>query len=377
MEFDLAGHLRLVLRSSDPAVVDLVTGELDPYPPLAAADEQRDAGVILEELAPGGVELAELQLAAGDGFVTGSSGEDLYVVSDGRSASVPDALHDAPAHIRFEAGYPMSRLFRQVIRPTLQLRALAGGSVAMHAAAVEWHGQAVLVGGWSESGKTETALALMELGGSFLSDKWTLVGGSVASAAAFPIKVGVRRWALRYLPQLRGGLPRRARAQLAAARTARVVSFPLRSLGRGGMRGRIADGAERAVTLADRAALAPTEVAGAYGQQPILGPLPIGLVIVLRTVPHHAVVAREADPARVADRLAASALTERQGYFALRQRAAYAMGSANDAGAVAVMESERLLDILRTTPVVEVDAPFPTDPRRVVAAVQSWLPSPR
>ena len=384
MDFDLAGHVRLALRSSDPTLARAVAAEMNPYSPVGG-EEPSDASVILEELGPDAPALSEMQLAAGDGFVTGSSGDSLFVISGGLRASVPDAMHDAPARIRFDPGYPIDRLFRQVVRPTLQLRALAAGSVAVHAAAVECNGQAVLVAGWSESGKTEAALALIEREGQFLTDKWTLVGAGSAeegdlsgpTAAAFPISVGVRRWVLGYLPRLRGAIPQRARLRMAAARTAEVASLPLRSLRRVGVRGLIADGAARGVALADRAALTPSEVAHAYGHEPILHALPIGLVIVLRTVRDNEVTAREADAATVAGRLAASAVTERQGYFALRQRAAYATGSVNDPSAVAAIESERLHDMLRATTLVEVAAPFPTDPRRIVAAVQPWLPSPR
>ena len=375
MDFDLASHVRLALRSGDPVLARAVASEMDPYPPIGG-EEPADADVILEELGPDAPALVEMQLAAGDGFVTGSSGDSLFVISGGLRASVPDAMHDAPARVQFDPGYPIGRLFRQVVRPTLQLRALAAGSVAVHAAAVEWNGQAVLVAGWSESGKTESALALIERGGRFLTDKWTLLGAG-PTAAAFPISVGIRRWVLGYLPRLRGDMPRRARLRLAAARTAGVASLPLRSLRRVGMRGMIADGAERAVALAERAALTPSEVAHAYGHEPILHALPVGLVIVLRTVRGHDVTVREADAATIAGRLAASAVTEREGYFALRQRAAYATGSLNDPAAVSAIESERLHDVLRATTLVEVSTPFPTDPRRIVTAVQPWLPSPR
>ena len=57
----------------------------------------------------------------------------------------------------------------------LQLGHVARGAAVAHSAAVVLDGRAVLVAGWSESGKTETALALMEDGARFLSDKWTVL----------------------------------------------------------------------------------------------------------------------------------------------------------------------------------------------------------
>src|SRR3972149_7602933 len=84
----------------------------------------------------------------------------------------------------------------------------------------------IAVAGWSESGKTETALALMEAGAGFLSDKWTLLGHD-GELSAFPISVGVRRWVLEYLPTLRRTVTRRSRGPFAAAGAAPRAPDPL------------------------------------------------------------------------------------------------------------------------------------------------------
>jgi hypothetical protein len=387
MEFELAGHVRLTSSVADPAVRRAIAAEMDPYLPLAAADDDGTVGVrvlprvALAELSTGEPAITELQLAAGDGFVTGSTDAVAYMLAGGLRASVPDALADDPASVRFDPGFPVRRLFRQIVRPALQLRALAAGSVAVHSAAVELDGAAILVAGWSESGKTETALAFAETGARFISDKWTLVAGGgdadgapEATAAPFPINVGVRRWVLRYLPRLRDALPTRARAQLAAAGVAAAASSPIR--GRRRLRGLAAlvhDGAERAIALADRVGLAPSEVAAAYGHAPFRERLPIRLIVVLRTVPGTELSAASGDADRLSRRLAVSAVTERHAYHALRQRTAYATGAPADPAAAAALETERLRALLGAVPIVEVSAPFPTDPRRIVAAVAPWL----
>ncbi len=380
MTFDLAGHVGVGSTVADDRTRSSIAAELDPYRPVD------DGGV---QVMPPGVTLAhleaepsldELQLAAVDGLVTGTTATGLFVVAGNRVASVPDALNDEPAEVRFSPGFPIPRLFRQVVRPALQLRALAAGSVAVHSAAVLRDGKAVLIAGWSESGKTETALALAEEGARFLSDKWTLVSAEAGlgqdgtpSAAAFPINVGIRRWVLPFLPRLRAALPRRASMQLSAARAAGLVSRPVRALRRSGMSGLLAETADRAVALADRAALAPSEIAAAYGHGPIRERVPIGLVIVLRTVPGSDVTAGDGDLRATADRLARSAVTERQAYFSLRQRAAYGLGIPNEPSVVAAQETEGLVRILQPVPIVEVSTPFPVDPRRTVAAVRPWL----
>jgi hypothetical protein len=381
IEFDLAGHVRLRLESADEALRREVARQLDPYLPAPASDAATGPSVRMEPLEPHAAELSELQLAAGDGFVTGTDGSALFVLAGARRASVPDALRDEPSYVRVDPGYPLAGLFRSVVRPAVQLRALAGGSVAVHAAAVAVDGRAVLVAGWSESGKTESALALLEEGARFVSDKWTFLAASAGdadgsapslSAAAFPINVGVRRWVLRYLPRLRSAVPTRARARLTVAGAFGAVTAPVRSR-RSGRLGMLGAGATRLVALADRAALSPSEIAEAYGHPPIRERVPVGLVAVLRTTPAGTVSVREADGARVAGRLATSAITERAAYHALRTRARYALGTEADPGEVAALEAARLGELLDGVPVVEVSAPFPTDPRRVAAALEPWL----
>ena len=381
MRFDLSGHVQLRLGGADAALEAALRREMSPYAPLS--DDAAASGAVTVELEPliGDMPpLSELQLAAGDGFVTGSLDGRLYLLAGGRRISIPDAVEDEPARVAYEPGVSLAPLFRYVVRPSLQLRALAAGGVAMHASAVVRDGKATLVAGWSESGKTETALALVEDGAQFLSDKWTLLGPSESdiadgcTAAPFPINVGIRRWALRYLPRLRAAIPRRARLRFAAAGTFGIASGPVRALGRRGRAGRLVGGAERALALADRVGLSPTEIAEAYGHEAGTQRVPVDLVILLRTIPAgEEVRVSEADRSLAAQRLAASAVTERQGYFALRQRAAYAVGTAPSIHDIADREEERIRDLLASAPVVEVASPFPTDPRRVVAALEPWL----
>jgi hypothetical protein len=371
MQFDLGGAVRLRLETDDPELTAAVTRQMDPYP--AAADQADGAPLVTIRLDQAGP-MQELQHRAGDGLVTGWDGTTLHAVAGTRRASVPDAYRNEPAAITFERGFPVGRHFRQVVRTALQLRALAGSTVAVHAAAVDTDDGAILVAGWSESGKTETALALAEDGRRFLSDKWTLVTSGEPSAIGFPINVGVRRWVLRYLPRLRAALPRRAQLQVAVAGAAAVVSAPVRGLRASGGGGMLAASVERAAALADRAALAPSELARAYGHPPILQPRPVKLLVALRSVPGDAVRAHEPNVDDLATRLAVTASAERQTYWAYRDRAAYASAVPDDVRTeVIAAEISLLRALLGQVPSVEVEAPFPIDPRRVVAAVEPWL----
>jgi len=228
---------------------------------------------------------------------------------------------------------------------------------------------------WSESGKTEIALALVEAGASFLSDKWT-VAGPDGEISAFPVGVGVgvRGWVMTALPQLQASLPRRARAQLAAAHLVRAGTGPLVDRGGGGRVTRLATGmVVRAVELGDRARLSPTELRQAYGQaDDPARRVKLNTVLLLLTGPGGKVVVEEATSRWAARRLARTAAYERRNYFDLQERGAYA-GLPDRAGArdIAIAEEERLLSVVLdgASRVLRVTCPFPGDPRRVVDAL--------
>ncbi len=268
--FDIAGRLTVAVEGLDGRDLDAVAAQFDPYaagPPPAAPD------VVLAVSPALGAPLTDIQRNAGDGRVTATDGARFYVLAGGTRCAVPPPGGAPPARFELEPGFPVGHAVRRLVRPALQVALPARGAVAVHAAAVAIDGRAVLVGGWSESGKTETALALLERGATFVSDKWTVVGED-GTAAAFPITVGVRGGTLAYLPRLRAGLGRAPRARLAAAGAARAARRVLPH-----------DGVHRVLMAADRVALAPSAVRAAYGDDGGPWQVPLGAVAVLTTVP--------------------------------------------------------------------------------------------
>ena len=371
--FDLSGRLALVLEGADDHATASVSHHLDPF--AAQPVSGTGADVTLRACAaPHARLLADVQNPARDGVVTAWDGEQLWVLAGGRACSVPHPLGDAEITFEYEPGFPLGTLFRALVRPTLQLQLLRGSAAALHAAVVEIDGQAVVVAGWSESGKTETALALMEQGASFLSDKWAVAGGD-GMVSAFPVNVGIRGWVLPYLPRLASSLPGTARTQLRAAHAAARLSQPLR---RNGAAGNAARMAERAVNLADRAALTPTQLRAAYGQHDDPARrVPLGTVALLTTTTDGPVTAAPMDPARAAQRLVRSAAYERRDYFALLERRRYASTAAapllHAQDDFVPWEEQILLSLLAEHRVLDVRAPFPTDPRPVAEAIARWL----
>jgi len=339
MRFDLSGRALLEVLG-DASVEKLFRRQLAPVTPSGAGAATPSVTVVpLEAGEPAGEPATEPQGPAEDGLTTGRAGSDGdgFVTWDDRRCTIPNVL-EGGSTFRYEAGFPLWRLVRMAIRPALQIEpAVAGRAAALHAASVTLDGGAIVVAGWAESGKTEVALALMERGASFLSDKWTFVGRQDLEASMFPISVGVRRWVLDYLPTLRGATTNRSKAQFAAARAAGFVLGPL---GRRRSRSRadalIPGIARQVAALGDRASFEVDELRAAYGQHDDpLRRAAVRLLVLLRTTPGNAVQVRPIEPAVLATRLARTAAYERRGYLNLLQRLAYLDPSGSSSPAAA------------------------------------------
>jgi hypothetical protein len=370
--FALGRHVTLELRSSSERDLQWARKELAPFtagPPTGVAD------VALEE-APAVEPLVDLQRDAGDGLLTGTDGRAFSLIVSGRRCAIPASPDEHPARFAYEPGFPLSAVYPLAVRPALHRALVRNGAVAVHSATAVVEGSAVIVAGWSESGKTETALGLAEEGAAFLSDKWTILAPD-GTVAAFPMRVGVRRWVLPHLPKLRARLSAAARGQLLVAAGAGAAARPLRRLeGRGGAAARLAVTSERAVALADRVALTLPEVAEVYGSADALtAPVPLRALVLLTTVPEaEGISVRSADLDWVARRLADTAAFERRAYDSLFERARYVLPDRRPGGSAAsAAEHGLLLQLLAGVQLWEVRAPFPADPRQVARAVLAEL----
>ena len=372
MHIDFSGRGAIVLTTPDLAAARYLASSFAPF--AALPDPAGDPVVSLAAVPAGSVHLTELQRAADDDLVTGSDGERCYVLWHGLACAIPDATMAPPVTFEYETGFPLWRVFRSAIRPALQVAfATQQRAVALHAATVVQDGAGIAVAGWSESGKTETALALMELGAGFLSDKWTLLGTD-GQLSAFPISVGVRRWVLDYLPRLRRSVTRRSQVQFTAAGVASIVLDPLgRRPAKTRSRGMVADLARRTGAFGDRAAFEVEELRAAYDDtSDPTRRVPTRAICLLITAPDgtrpHA---EPMDPAIAVERLSRTAGFERRAYFALHQRAAYLLPRQPRTITDRAIEADASLlrSVLADLPVLAVHAPFPTDPRTVAEAI--------
>jgi hypothetical protein len=318
---------------------------------------------------------AELQNPAGDALSTAIDGDGAYVRANGLWCAVPPPALEGPFVFAAERGFPLAQVFGRFVRPALQLAAAKHDAIAVHGSAVVADGKGIVVAGWSETGKTETALALVEQGATFLSDKWTLAFAD-GSLACFPITIGLRRWLLPYAPTLRQRLPRAARLQFAAAAAAQAAARCTASLARrGGAVAATHAAAAELATLAQRAALSPSQISAAYGQPPPTSRAPLTALLLLTTTVDGRPQAEPRDPNWAARRLARSASYERRDYLTLAERARYIRDGegADIARLIEERDEKHLASVLASARVIEVRAPFPTDPRLIVDAAQPLL----
>ncbi len=372
--FDLHGLVSLAIDDEREDISRQLDAQLDPYEPSVGPIPTHADIVLSPNSAMVSRSLIDVHGPAGDGRRTGADDHGCYLLRGNSRFELPRAYpQDGPISLSYDPDFPLWEALSEVVRPLLGLGTLQHGAITVHGATVEVEGGGLLVCGWSESGKTETALAVAEQGARFISDKWTIVDKD-ARLHAFPVSVGIRDWVLQYLPRLRTQLRRAQRARLGVARAARR---PLPLLTRRPTRIGLAveSQLDRAFTLASRLSLRQTEVAAIYGsaQDPRRTP-PLRTLAMLTTVSTPNVTARPADPGWAAERLARSAAYERRTLYELDARARYAAArpGISPLEAVRDRESERLRHLLDGVQVLEVTAPFPTDPRRVADALAEY-----
>jgi hypothetical protein len=374
MQFEIGGVLTTELDDDDPATCAIVAREFEPF---AGAHRGTQPDFLLQvardDQRP---ELVDIHGLAADGVLSASDGRHVYALVDDRLASIPDPWRDSMPTISYERGFPVRRLISTLVRPTLQVLLGQRDIASVHAASVDIGGSAVLVAGWSESGKTETALALMENGAGFLSDKWTLLAADGLSSP-FPISVGVRRWVLDYLPTLRGALSRGSSVQFRASGAARAVLSPvLRARTHGRVLGLLQDVARQAVALGDRVAFTPNELRAAYGQRDdATRRIPTRMLVLLSTVPDdRPPIVRDVSREWTIERLVRAAAFERRPYFAWLDRVAYsAPQRAADVRSWLELERAVLRRGLDSAELLHIEAPFPVDPRRVATLISERL----
>jgi hypothetical protein len=113
-----------------------------------------------------------------------------------------------------ERGLPAVPLLVAIIN----LTALSKGYVPLHAAAFHYHGQGVLVTGWSKGGKTETLLGFLARGAEYIGDEWVYLSGDERRMFGIPEPIRMWDWHLTDLPEFRSLLSFSERLRLSLFR---------------------------------------------------------------------------------------------------------------------------------------------------------------
>jgi hypothetical protein len=369
--FDLHGLVSLGINDEREHIFRHLDAQLDPYEPRIAAVPPHADIVLSPNTDMVSRSLSDVHGPAGDGRRTGSDGRCCYLLRGMSRFELPRVYpQDGQVSLSYDPTFPLWDALSELVRPLLQLGTLEHGAITVHGATVEVEGGGLLVCGWSESGKTETALALAEQGARFISDKWTILD-SDGLLHAFPVSVGIRDWVVEYLPRLRAHLRTSQRARLRVARTARRP-LPLLTRRPTQIGSALESQLDRAFTLASRLSLRQTEVGAIYGsaQDPGRTP-PLRTLAMLTTVSTNEVTVRPAATGWAAERLARTGAYERRTLYELDARVRYAdaIPGPSRLAAVRDRETERLRNLLNGVQILEVLAPFPTDPRRVADAL--------
>jgi hypothetical protein len=247
----------------------------------------------------------------------------------------------------------------------LNLVALGAGAVPLHAAAFRHDGRGVLVTGWSKGGKTETLLAFMRRGATYVGDEWvylTLDG----AMHGIPEPIRLWSWHLDQLPEVRARLTAGERARLAGVRGGQAAL----------------DAAGRAVRPARRLAgfLAgqrhvdvPPERLFGTGAAPVRSA--IDLVCLVGSRASGGIEVRPIDPGLIARRMVHSLAYERRDLVGayLQHRFAFPRRRSALVESASRIEEERLAALLGGVPAVELEHPYPVEIDALARALEPHL----
>lgn len=373
--FDLHGLASIAIDDDRESVVRFLDSQFDPYQPNMDIDPGTTDLVLCPNNGMVPRTFRDVHGPAGDGRRTGAADGRCYLLRGDSGFELPrvSALGEQ-LRLSYDPTFPLWVAFADLVRPLLQLATIKRGAVAVHGAAVQLGEGGLVVCGWSETGKTETALALAESGARFISDKWTIIDSN-ASIHAFPVSVGIRDWVVDYLPRLRTHLRVSQRTRLRASRAARRALPALTRAGANPLIGAVESQLDRVFTLTSRVSLRQTEVAAVYGSpQDSTATPPLVTLAMLTTVTGDEVTIRPAEVGWTAERLAQSAAYERRSLYELDARVRYsgAQPGPSPLLGVAGLEADLLRNLLAGVRLLEVKAPFPTDPRKVADALARW-----
>lgn len=343
--YDLHGILGVELvdaRATDAAVVDRQLGPLRGPLPDGPTIRIR----FVDRLAHGPLRLTGVRESGHDGdrFVVLRS---IHKVP--ARAALPLLDTGQPLEIVAERGTPAIPL----LIPLINLTALSTGVVPLHAAAFVHEGRGVLVTGWSKGGKTETLLAFLGHGASYLGDEWIYVRPD-GTMSGIPEPIRLWNWHVEQLDDVRLRLPALDRLRLRAIGGAYAAArLGARQLSAAGKAARLL----RAQRYVD--AVPGTVAGGAM----TVGPARIDVVVLVGSWTDAGVATRSLPVSEIVDRMVHSLAYERRELVARTWEHRFGSPGRLPQALDSASEQERLglTAALTRTRAVAMDHPYPVE----------------
>jgi hypothetical protein len=367
VSFDLHGFVGIRLLDARPRDVNVVQRQLG----LPRVTLRREPDITVRFVDTIAVDGPLTYAGWGDGGFT----DDAFYVLRGKGnvrakARIPFADVGDRCEIVCERAMPAVPLLLAVVNFT----ALAKGVLPLHASAFTYEGTGVLATGWAKGGKTETLLAFMSQGASYVGDEWVYLTPD-GRMHGVPEPIRLWSWQLRQLPELLGRLPRGDRARLrglhAASRSLTTAAAMTKSRGPG------VSVLRRVAPVAARQAYLQVPPAVLFGSEKMA--LSARLDAVLLVASHEAPDVRvdPIDPAVIAHRMRASLVDERAPFMAYYRQYQYAFPGSASAVVERADDSERgLLDVvLADKPAAYLRHPYPLEIQRLLDPILDVLPT--
>lgn len=221
VDFNLHNLVYIRLYDASPSDVKAVARQLGPIQASFAGEPDITIRFVERLSQNSGLRYLGMDEAAFDD-------EDFYVLRTKHKARtkvrIPFAEIGQPCTLVCETGLPAVPL----LIPIINLTALAKGVVPLHASAFIYNQLGALVTGWSKGGKTETLLAFMQQGASYIGDEWIYISADGKTISGIPEPIRLWDWHLQQLPRYAElvGRGNRARLSLVKAATAADDQMP-------------------------------------------------------------------------------------------------------------------------------------------------------
>ena len=199
IDYDLHGIVGIRVCNATPADAAVVTRQLGPI----KAPLERDPDIVIHFVDELPTPTPVRYLGLNDAGFT----DDAFLVLRSKHKArarvqIPFEQIGQGCEIVCERGLPAVPL----LIPIINLTALSKGALPLHASAFIYNGMGVLVTGWSKGGKTETLLAFMANGATYVGDEWIYLTEDGEHMYGIPEPMRVWEWHLRELPRYRASV---------------------------------------------------------------------------------------------------------------------------------------------------------------------------